>query len=122
MVLMSVVKSGPVMAKRRPLTRTRLRWGPKSRRFRVAVPIGEPAWTVLAVGLFSCEPVNCGVSVSMTSRFCVPDSFSSWASTTVTGVGALKPRLDRRDPVTTTVVLSAAAGADAWVAPGWGSF
>ncbi len=64
----------------------------------------------------------------MTSRFCVPDSFTSCESITVTGVGALKPREARRDPVTTTVVLSpaadalAGAGAAAWVAPGWGSF
>ena len=63
-------------------------FGPRLRRFSVEVPDGCPACTVLAVGLLNWLAVNWGVSLSSTSRFCVPLSFSSCASTTVTGVGA----------------------------------
>ena len=117
-VLTSVVKSGPVMAKRRPFTSTRLRVGPRLRRLSVDVPDGWPGCTVFAVGLLSWFAVNCGVSDSITSRFCVPVNFSSCASTVVTGVGARKPRLARREPVTTTL-FSSGFGASASCAFAW---
>jgi hypothetical protein len=96
---MSVVWSAPAMAKRRPLTSTRFRWAPKPRMFSVAVPPG----TVLAVWPLFCEPTNWGEVPSSCSAFTVPESLNSSASTTATGVGALKPREARREPVTTTV-------------------
>jgi hypothetical protein len=99
MVLMSVVWSAPAMAKRRPLTSTRFRWAPKPRMLSVAVPPG----TVLAVWPLFCDPTNWGEVPSSCSALTVPDSLNSSASTTATGVGALKPREARREPVTTTV-------------------
>jgi hypothetical protein len=112
-VLRSVVCSGPAIAKRRPLTSTRLRVAPKPRRLTSAVPPG----TVFEVAPPLVEATNCGCSLSRRSTLTVPAALISPWSTTATGVEASKPSRLMREPVTT---MSLSDCADDGVAAGCG--
>ena len=94
MVFKSTIWLTSKKIQRRPLTRTRLRFVPRPRRFSVAVPLP---------GLFEKDVVpgtTCGRVLITFSTLTVPESWNSSSLTTAIGAAVSTLRRAMREPVT----------------------
>src|SRR3954462_14926657 len=102
---------GEPMPSRRPLTSTRVRFGPRPRRSAVATP---PAVVRPGVRLPRSWPRSlvkfCGSWLMMSTMSFLPETTMSWLVTTWTGLGLVAFGLAMREPVTITSSWTASFG------------